>query len=309
MQDNARHFAITGASGLVGSELVTGCVFDDVTVHSLVRKPLDADREHATDIHWQPTAGLVERERLEGMDAVIHLAGEPVAAGRWTQQKKQRIRDSRVLGTKTLCHALASLQRKPSVLLCASASGYYGDRGEQWLTEDAPSGKGFLAEVCREWEAAADPAREAGIRVVHVRIGIVLSSRGGALHAMLLPFKFGLGGRLGSGRQYVSWITLDDMIRAIEHLLKTDSVHGPVNMASPNPVTNLQFTKALGRVLHRPTIMPLPAFAARLALGEMADELLLAGTRLQPKRLLESGFVFVHDEIEDALRAVVKGRR
>jgi uncharacterized protein (TIGR01777 family) len=238
-----------------------------------------------------------------GFDVVIHLSGESVA-GRWTQAKKRRIRDSRVVSTCNLSQALASAEKKPAVFLCASAIGYYGNRGEEVLAEESPSGTGFLAEVSRQWEAATKPASDAGIRTVNLRIGIVLSRDGGALKQMLLPFRFGLGGRIGSGRQWWSWIHIDDLISAIWHILQTQSV-GPVNMTAPNPTTNAGFTRTLAATLHRPAMLPIPAFAARLAFGELADEGLLASARVEPKKLLASGFEFQFPELGAALSDLV----
>jgi uncharacterized protein (TIGR01777 family) len=239
---------------------------------------------------------------IEGFDAVVHLAGESIAASRWTDAQKTKIRDSRVQGTTLLSETIAKLATPPKVLVCASAIGYYGNRGDTILREDSTIGAGFLAAVCQEWESAAEPAKKKGVRVVHVRTGIVLSPRGGALAKMLLPFKLGVGGIMGNGRQYWSWIALDDVIGAFHHALKTESLYGAVNAVAPAAVTNQEFTKTLGKVLSRPTIFPLPAFAARLALGEMADDLLLSSARLEPARLLATGYKFHHPELEGALR-------
>jgi len=239
-------------------------------------------------------------ELVSGFDAVIHLTGESVA-GRWTAVKKVRIRNSRVLSTTNLSNALAKSESPPKVFLCASAIGYYGNRGDEILTEESPSGAGFLPEVCREWEAATEPAAKADIRTVNLRTGIVLSRSGGALKQMLLPFRLGLGGRIGSGRQWWSWIHIEDFIAAVHHTLQNESVKGPVNMVSPGPVTNAEFTKTLARVLRRPAILPVPAFAARLALGQLADEALLAGARVEPKKLVESGFDFKFPDLGSAL--------
>ncbi len=241
---------------------------------------------------------------LQGLDAAVHLAGESIAQ-RWTPERKARILKSRARGTRLLSESFARLTQLPCVLLCASAIGYYGDRGEEVLTEESPSGVGFLAEVCREWEAACEPAVRKGIRVVNLRIGVVLSAAGGVLPRMLLPFRMGLGGRVGHGRQYMSWIALDDLVGVIVHALTCDTLAGPVNAVAPHPVTNVEFTRTLGRVLRRPTVLPIPAFAARLALGEMADGLLLASTRVQPARLAASGYAFRYPELEGALRHVL----
>jgi uncharacterized protein (TIGR01777 family) len=249
-------------------------------------------------------AGTIDASALEGVDAVVHLAGENIAQ-RWTSSQKAKIRDSRIKGTQLLCETLARLSSPPKVLVSASAIGYYGDRGEQILTEDSPLGRGFLAEVCRGWEAATEPARQRGLRVVPLRFGVVLSPAGGALAKMLPPFRLGLGGMVGSGRQYMSWIALDDVVGAIQHAIVTDTLQGPTNAVAPQAVTNQEFTKTLGKALGRPTVFPLPAFAARLMFGEMADELLLASTRVQPAKLLGSGYRFRYPELEDALRHVL----
>lgn len=240
-----------------------------------------------------------------GADAVVHLAGESIL-GRWTAGKKRRIRDSRVAGTRRLCEALARLPKPPAICLAASATGIYGDRGDEILSEESAAGSGFLAEVCREWEAASEPLSGGGVRVVHMRTGIVLDRNGGALARMLLPFKLGVGGRLGSGRQFMSWISLDDWLGALRHALENAGLQGPVNFAGPAPVTNAEFTRALGRALKRPTVFPMPAFAARALFGEMAREVLLAGARVRPARLAASGFRFRHETVEAALADVLR---
>jgi len=292
---------VSGSSGLVGSALLPSLQSDGHEVSRLVRDPSAG----GPVIQWDPSLGNIDREHLKGFDAVVHLAGENIASGRWTKARKQRIRDSRVKGTSLLCNALAHFDERPKVLVCASATGYYGNRGDEVLDEQSSAGDSFLADVCKEWEAAADPARDKGIRVVHLRLGIVLSRDGGALQKMLLPFRLGGGGVVGDGSQYWSWITLDDVIGAIQYALANESLNGPVNCVSPHPATNREFTKTLGAVLNRPTILPLPGFAAKLALGEMARELLLASTRVVPKRLQDSGFQFQHATLEDALRHVL----
>lgn len=294
---------LSGASGLVGSAVVANLSSRGVQVLQLVRsQPRDESRE----IMWNPEKGIEDAGRLEGVDAVIHLAGEPMAEGRWTEEKKRRIRESRVRGTRVLAEALARMKRKPAALLSASAVGYYGSRGAETLTEESSPGDDFLARVCREWEESTAPAEEAGIRVVRMRFGIILSAEGGALAKMLTPFKLGVGGRLGSGHQYMSWIALDDVVGVIDFLLEKGSVSGPVNTVAPNPVTNREFTKALGEALSRPTMFPVPKFAMRLAFGEMADVALLASQRAEPSRLKATGYIFRHPELKAALRHILK---
>jgi uncharacterized protein (TIGR01777 family) len=241
---------------------------------------------------------------LQGLDAAVHLAGESIAQ-KWTPESKVRILKSRARGTRLLSESFARLTQPPRVFLCASAIGYYGNRGDEILTEENASGSGFLAEVCREWEAACESATRKGIRVVNLRIGVVLSPTGGVLGRMLSPFRLGLGGRIGSGKQYMSWIAIDDLVAVILHALTCDKLSGPVNAVAPNPVTNFEFTKTLGRVLRRPTVFPVPAWAARLALGEMANDLLLASARVEPTRLASSGYEFQYPELEGALRHVL----
>ena len=256
-------------------------------------------------ISWDP-AQPISPDALSGFDALIHLAGESVL-GRWTAAKKARIRDSRIPTTRHLAQALSQARNKPKVFLSASAIGYYGDRANEVLNEDSGSGSGFAAELSREWEAAALPATEAGIRTVQMRMGIILGKNGGALQTMLPPFKIGIGGKLGSGRQWMSWIDVQDVVGAIQHLLKTDQVRGPVNVVAPTPVTNTEFTKTLARVLSRPAIFPLPAFAAKLVFGQMADELLLASQRVQPARLLSSGYIFRFPQLRTSLQRILQG--
>ncbi len=292
---------ITGATGLIGKELSTSLARQG---HEIFRLTRGQPRE-ANDIPWNPAAGEIPKARLEGLDAVVHLAGENIAGARWTDAVKERLRRSRVDGTKLLCDTLSGLSAPPKTLICASAIGYYGNRGQENLPESSAAGSGFLADLCRDWEAAAEPARQRGIRVVHLRIGVVLTPKGGALAQMLTPFKLGVGGVIGDGKQYWSWVAVDDVVGAIEHALAHPEISGPVNAVAPNAATNYDFTKTLGHVLHRPTIFPMPAFAARLALGEMADELLLSSTRVVPQRLQETGYQFRCPTLEGALEHVL----
>ena len=287
---------ISGATGLIGSALIPELEAGAHRVTRLTRSPRSDGA-----VGWNPDTGEIDASQLEGHDAVVHLAGESIAEGRWTPRKKARILDSRRRGTRLLAKTLAERPTPPKVMVSASAVGYYGDRGNELLREDSRPGSDFLAEVCQAWEAAADPARQAGIRVVHPRFGIVLSPKGGALGRTLPIFKLGGGGRIGSGRQWWSWVALDDVVGAILHALTNDSVEGPVNVGSPNPLTNSEYTRVLGKVLNRPTNFPFPAPAARLALGEVADALLLASQRMQPARLKETGYEFRYPELEGAL--------
>jgi uncharacterized protein (TIGR01777 family) len=251
---------------------------------------------------WDPRSGSIDAAGLEGADYVVHLAGESIASGRWSDDRRRSIRDSRVAGTRLLAETLGSLESPPEALICASATGWYGDRGDKLLTENSGGGSGFLAEVCRDWEAAADPAREAGIRVVHLRFGMILWPSGGALKQMLPVFRTGAGGRIGTGRQFWSWVSLDDAIGVIFHAAGTRSLEGPVNVVSPDPVRNEEFTSILGSVLGRPTMLTVPAGVLRRTMGRMADELLLSSARVMPERLVETGFRFQDPELEPALR-------
>jgi uncharacterized protein (TIGR01777 family) len=293
---------VSGSRGLIGSALVPFLAAEGHAVTRLVRGPA---RPGGSEIPWGPKQGKLDPGMLEGHDGVVHLAGENLASGRWTPERKAELVDSRVKGTRLLAETLVGLTRPPRVMVCASAIGYYGDRGDEVLTEESMPGRGFLADLCREWEAASAPAAEKGIRVVRLRFGIVLSPVGGALKKMLLPLRLGVGGRLGSGRQYMSWIVLDDVLPVILRALTDDKLEGPVNAVSPSPVTNQDFTKTLGRVLVRPTIFPAPAFALRMVFGEMADETLLASNRVQPTKLQANGFRFCCPELEGALRHVL----
>lgn len=294
---------ITGSSGLIGSVLVPLLKGHGHQVVRLVRHKTANGKDVAV---WDPNEGKLETSSLEQTDAVVNLAGENIAGSRWTEEHKKRIRESRVRGTQLLSESLAQLAVPPRVLVSASAVGYYGSRGDEVLTEDSPPGSGFLTEVCKEWEEATEPARQKGIRVVKLRIGMVLSGKGGALTAMLPAFKMGAGGKVGNGRQFVSWIAIDDLARAIAHSIGTESLSGPVNASSPKPVRYEEFAKTLGKVLGRPSFLPLPAFAVRLLFGQMADELLLASQRVQPWRLQGSGFAFQFPDIESALSYVLK---
>ena len=294
--------AVTGASGLVGSELVSMLRRDGFEVLRLVRRPANAGDE----VRWDPDAGTIDAEGLRGITGAVHLAGDNVASGRWTKAKKAKIRDSRVRGTALLAGALAELSPKPRTLVSASAVGYYGACGEEALDESAAQGTGFLASVCGEWEAATARAQDVGIRVVHARIGIVLASRGGALAKMKMPFLLGMGGRIGDGRQYMSWITLEDLVSALVFALQTEGLEGPVNFVSPTPVTNADFTSTLGRVLKRPTVFSVPKFALRLGVGsDMANEMLLGGSRVIPASLHAHGFAWEHTTLEPALRSLL----
>ena len=293
---------ISGSHGLVGSALMNSLKDDGHDVFALVRHAPHDDAE----VEWYPERGSLALARLEQMDAVIHLAGESIAEGRWTDERKRSIRESRVKGTTLLSEALANLKHPPQTLLCASAIGYYGDRGDEILTEESVPGNDFLANVCIEWERATRTAAEKGIRVVNLRFGIILSAEGGALAKMLPPFRMGAGGRIGSGKQWMSWIALDDVVGVIKFALASDALRGPVNVVAPNPVTNSEFTKTLGRVLSRPTIFPIPAFGVRLAFGEMADALLLSSQRVEPARLKEIAYTFQYAELVGALTHLLK---
>jgi uncharacterized protein len=291
---------LTGASGLLGSALLRSLKSRGFQVVRLVRGSASTDDQ----IAWDPLQPIAP-EAVSDFDAVIHLSGETVV-GRWTDAKKQKIRESRVVSTRNLALALAKAPEKPRVFVTASAIGYYGDRADELLREGSTSGAGFLAEVCREWEAAAQPVAEAGIRCAQLRTGVVLSSDGGALQKMLLPFRMGVGGNLGSGRQWMSWIHIQDWVGAVDHILKRDLLHGPVNMVATKPVTNAEFTTTLASVLSRPTIFPVPAFAAKLAFGQMAEEVLLSSQRVEPNRLVTSGYPFQYFDLHKALEAILR---
>jgi uncharacterized protein (TIGR01777 family) len=292
--------AVTGATGLIGSALVEQLRNNDHSIVRIVRRDPGPD-----DVSWDPPNGRLDASQLEGVDAVVHLAGAGIGDHRWTDEYKRQIRDSRVITTDLLARTLATMERKPAVLLSGSAVGWYGDRGDEELDESSAPGTGFLADVCRSWEAATAPAEEAGIRVAHLRTGIVLSSRADALKKQLPLFKLGLGGKFGNGRQWQSWISIDDEVGAISHLLTAD-VSGPVNLTAPEPVRNSEFGRILGRVLHRPALLPIPKFGPALLLGgELAQTLLFEGQKVTPGVLTSTGYSFLHPTLEGALRAVL----
>lgn len=293
---------ITGAGGLIGSALQTS--FEGKGYELLLASR--SEPKDARHIQWSVEDGFLEPEKLEGVDAVVHLAGESVNGLRWTDEKKKAIRDSRVLGTRNVVDAISKLKNKPSVLVSASAIGFYGERGDEEVTESSAAGDTFLAHVSKEWEAESRRAEDAGIRTVLLRTGIVLSKDGGALGTMLLPFKMGVGGVVGSGKQWMSWISLDDHIAAINYVIEHDNIRGAVNAVSPHPVTNEEFTKTMGEVLYRPTFIPLPEFAVSMLMGEMGDELLLTSTKVLPKRLEDAGFEFKFPELKAALEHALK---
>jgi hypothetical protein len=281
--------------------LIPALAGDDTAITRLVR--------HAPkpgEIEWHPNQDQVSAQSLEDFDVIINLAGENLAGGRWTDELKRKIRDSRVSGTHLLSEAIAKMKVKPRVFVCASATGIYGDRDDEVLDEQSESGGGFLAGVCREWEMACEPATKAGVRVVNLRLGPVLAREGGMLAKLLTPFKMGMGGKVGTGKQYISWVALEDAVSAIKLAINDQAVHGPLNVVSPNPVTNEEFTKTLGHVLNRPTALAMPAFAARLAFGEMADEMLLVSQRVMPKRLVAAGFQFRFPELEGAMKKYIR---
>jgi uncharacterized protein len=287
---------VSGVSGPIGEALLPSLRSSGCAVVRLVRGAATG----AGRIAWD-TAKPLAPEAVSGFDAVIHLAGESIF-GRWTAAKKQKIRDSRSRGTSNLASALARAKEKPKVFICGSAIGYYGNRGDEQLSEESASGAGFLAQVCQEWEEATMPAVQADIRTAHLRTGIVLSPKGGALGAMLTPFKLGLGGRVGDGRQWMSWIDVQDMVGGIHHILKNDLLQGPVNMVAPKPVRNEEFVKTLAGVLSRPAILPMPAFAVKAAFGEMGEELLLGSQKVEPGKLISSGYPFRHRDLRESLQ-------
>jgi uncharacterized protein (TIGR01777 family) len=293
---------ISGSHGLVGTALIKALEPGRHEIHRLVRHyPGSPD-----EIEWSPDRYSIALSLIEGFDAVVHLAGESIAEGRWIDEKKKRIRESRVKGTKLLSDALANLTQPPKTLISASAIGYYGDRDDEVLTETSAPGNDFLSEVCVEWEQATSHATTMGIRVMNARFGIILAKDGGALKKMLPPFRMGIGGRIGSGKQWMSWIALDDVIGALKFALTNDSLAGPANFVAPNPVRNAEFTKRLGNVLSRPTIFPIPAFGVRFAFGEMADALLLSSQRVEPTRLKDAGYQFKYSQLAPALSNILK---
>jgi hypothetical protein len=295
---------ISGASGMIGTELVRAFNANRISVVRLVRKPRPDSQQ---EICWSPVSSpaIADPSQLEGFDAVIHLSGANVAGHRWTSSYKRDIVESRTNTTRALALLLAGLKNLPQVFLCASAIGIYGNRGDEILTESSTPGSGFLAECCAAWEASAQPAKAAGIRVAHLRFGPVLSPEAGPLAKILPLFRLGLGGRLGSGHQWMSWIAQPDAVGAIAHILDTPQLTGPINMVSPIPVTNVEFTRTLAQALHRPALLPAPAFALRAALGEMADEVLLASERVIPEQLTQAGFHFQHPQLAPALESLL----
>lgn len=292
---------ITGSSGLVGTALVSFFRKEHHEVYKLVRVRADLQND---EIAWDPERGVINPNLIEGFDVVIHLAGENIM-GRWTESKKKRIKESRVKSTSLLCQSLNQLKKPPHVFISASAVGYYGNRGDDILTEQSVKGKGFLANVCEEWEEATRLAAEKGIRVINLRFGMILSSCGGALKQMLPIFKLGLGGKMGSGNQYVSWIAIDDLVRAINYIIHQESLAGPINAVSPDPVTNEEMTKTLGKVLHRPTFLAMPTFMVELVFGELGKDVLLSSARVKPSKLEEAGFQYRYPHLEEALTAIL----
>lgn len=302
---NMSRILVSGMSGPIGTALLPTLKSNGARITRLVRSSGKYSSADEQQIPWDP-AQPITPESVSGFDAVIHLAGESIV-GRWTDAKKKEIRDSRVNATTHLAQALARSKHKPQVFVCSSAIGYYGDRGDEVLNEQSTPGMGFLTEVCRDWEAAAQPAADAGIRTISIRTGIVLTPKGGALGKMLLPFKMGLGGRIGNGRQWMSWIDVRDMVGAIHHLLKNDLLHGPVNMVAPKPVTNAEFVRTLASVLSRPAIFPMPAFVVKVAFGEMGETALLGSQRVEPAQLFSSGYPFRFSELQASLTSLLKG--
>jgi len=298
-------YAITGATGLLGGALRASLTADGHTVHGVTR---DVSRAGSDDLLWDPEARSIEAAKLEGVDVVVHLAAKPIKAERVSAETRRQIRDSRVDGTRFLAETLAGLERPPAAFLSSSAVGYYGDRGDEVLTEESGPGDDFLAEVCQAWEAAAQPARDAGIRTVHPRTGVVIAKDGPLIEKIELPFRLGVGGRVGDGRQYVPWISLTDHVRAMRFLADHDELSGPVNLTAPEPVTNREMTKALGAVFRRPTVFPIPPIALRLLFGEMGETLATVSDRVIPQRLLDAGFTFTHTDIRAAIEEALLDR-
>ncbi len=294
---------LSGSSGLVGSALKIRLQSGGHSLRCLRRGP---DRPGSSDVLWNPENGALDAQALSGVDAVVHLAGESIAGGLWTEAKKKKILDSRIRSTQLLVSRIIEASYRPKVFICASAIGYYGNRGEEILDESSAGGEGFLSDVCKQWEGCLAPLAQVACRAVSTRFGIILSDRGGALKPMLIPFRLGLGGKIGDGRQYMSWVTLDDVLSAIEFCQTHAEVSGPVSVSSPNPVTNAEFTKTLAKVLQRPAVLPLPAFLLRALPGNMGEEMLLASTRVLPRKLSELGFGFQHPSLEPALSLVAK---
>lgn len=295
---------LSGSHGLVGKALINALTSDGHEIVRLVR-----NKPNGAEIEWHPNQAKLDASSLEGLDAVVHLAGESIASGRWSDEKKRAIRDSRVKGTSLLSDALARLSRPPPVFVSASAIGYYGNRGDELLTENSTPGDDFLANVCVEWENATRAAMEKGIRTIHARFGIILDANEGALGKMLTPFRMGVGGRVGNGKQWMSWIAIEDVVKGLKFLLGDGSTRGPVNFVAPNPVTNAEFTKTLGRVLSKPTFLPMPEFGVRLAFGEMGDTLLLSSQRVKPSVLEQKGFGFRYSTLDQALRQILTADR
>lgn len=296
--------AITGSSGLVGSNLVQYFTKQGHTVTRILRS-----NNHSTDaISWNPEENQIDSSSLEGTDIIIHLAGESIGEGRWTKEKKLRILNSRIQGTRLISQSIANLKKQPKALLCASAIGIYGDRAPlETIDEESSHGTGFLCNVVKEWESSTEDAQSAGIRVIHMRFGVILASKGGALAKMLVPFRLGLGGRIGRGNQMMSWIANDEIPAIIDHLIKNKSITGPVNIVSPNPVSNQEFTHELGKTLHRPAFFPLPKLMVQLLFGEMGEALLLEGSKVIPKKLQENGYSFVYPTLDKALYSMWTG--
>lgn len=298
---------VTGSSGLVGSALCKSLRADGHTVARLTRSGSASQPGQPTEaIRWEPPSGSLDLAAMETSEAVVHLAGASIAQGRWTPARKEILRSSRVDATRHLVSGLAKLKQKPCVLISASAIGYYGDRGDEVLTESSAPGNDFLAHLCRDWEAAASDAERLGIRTVLLRFGIILDARGGALPRILFPLRLGVGGRLGSGKQWMSWITLEDIVHLTRYVIEDCSARGPINAVSPNPVTNAEFTRIAAAALHRPALFPAPRFALRLALGEMADALLFSSQRVSPQKLLALRHSFLHPDLQNALDSILR---